>query len=106
MNFGDAPSTERPFPLLVGHAYEAELGAPYVMWVRSAGRIEYSSLAAPTGWTAARLATAARPTGAGHSCAALADVDISTAENHLRFMQGIVQTLIHLAQDAPVASLF
>lgn len=97
---------KRPFSLFAGHAFEAELGAPYTMWadvLTSLNAPDWQQPLAelPTVWRQqlARLVPAL-----GFTLAA--GLNTSPAENQLRFMQGVVQSLIHLAQPAPLILFF
>jgi len=97
---------ERPLTLLAGQAYETELGAPYVMWVEALAELNAAQwrsrlVGLPPVW---RQELARLVPGMGVPLAA--GMSTSSAENHLRFMQGIVQSVIHLAQDAPLLLFF
>ena len=97
---------ERPLPLLAGRSYEAELGAPYTMWAEALSALnteEWQSrlVGLPSIWLQqlARLVP-------GLAEPLADDINTSSAENHLRFMQGIVNSLKHLTQDTPLLLFF
>jgi predicted ATPase len=91
---------------LAGRSYEAELGAPYTMWAEALSTLnteEWRSrlVGLPSIWLQqlARLVP-------GLAEPLADDINTSSAENHLRFMQGIVNSLTHLSQDAPLLLFF
>lgn len=99
-------SADRPLSLLVGRAYEAELGAPYVMWSEALAALtsvtwqqQLSRLSPVWREQLARLVP-------GIGVPEPAAMNITAAENQLRFMQGIVQCLIHLSSHAPLLLFF
>jgi DNA-binding SARP family transcriptional activator/predicted ATPase len=97
---------KHPLLLLNGHAYESQLETPYTMWAEA-----LSTLNAPEMQN--RLDGLA-PIWRGQlsrlvpeiSTASPDDRNLTSAESQLRFMQGIVQSLIHLAASDRVMLFF
>jgi len=97
---------QRPLPLIIGRAREAETGAPYTIWSEALSVLNtpqwHSRLdGLPAVWRIQldRLVP-------GISTRLPMEINTSTEENHLRFMQGIVQCLIHLSRDGPLLIMF
>ena len=97
---------ELPLLLLVGRAHEAELDAPYTMWADALSVLNTAEwqprlVGLPQAWQQQLVRLVP-----GKTTPLVEEMTTSAAENHLRFMQGIVQSLIHLARDNPLLLFF
>ncbi|MCA9948528.1 MAG: AAA family ATPase [Anaerolineales bacterium] len=95
-----------PFLFLNGRAYEAQIGIPYAIWSEALSALKSPAIHSKLNDLAPIWRQQMAQLVPGLHTGRFEDFSLDSAEAHLRFVQGIVQGLIHLAADTPIVLFF